>query len=181
MKLFCSQPLYQPSEIWRYSDHQISLDRLRYWASVSGSALQLFTSYLSDCSLCVAASNYRSSLSHLNFGVPQGSFLGTLLFLVYMIPLQHILSTFKEVSYTCYTDDIHLYIHFKPNEVLNLHVLHKCLGFVKVWLDKTFLQLNQEKLKFLIVLQKSVNFNNGNSWSIRLLCQVFHQKHRGKF
>lgn len=94
----------------------------------------------------MAASNYRSSLSHLNFGVPQGSFLGTLLFLVYMIPLQHISSAFKEVSYTCYTDDFHLYIHFKPNEVLNLHVLHKCLGFGKGWMDKTFLQSGKAEI-----------------------------------
>lgn len=79
----------------------------------------MLPSYLSDCSFCVPASNYKSSLSHLHFGVPQGSVLGPVLILVYMLPRQHILSTFKDLSYHCYTGNIQFYIFFKPHDVRN--------------------------------------------------------------
>uniref|UniRef100_A0A3Q2PE63 Reverse transcriptase domain-containing protein n=1 Tax=Fundulus heteroclitus TaxID=8078 RepID=A0A3Q2PE63_FUNHE len=67
-----------------------------------------FIQYLSDRSLCLAASNSRSSLSHLSFGVPQGSVLGPSFF----------------------AHGVEFYIFFKPYEVLKQHVLRTCLDCV---------------------------------------------------
>uniref|UniRef100_A0A8C6K929 Reverse transcriptase domain-containing protein n=1 Tax=Nothobranchius furzeri TaxID=105023 RepID=A0A8C6K929_NOTFU len=91
-------------------DHHLLLERLRDWVGLSGSALEWFSSYLSERSFSVAVSKFRSSTTSLTHGVPQGSVLGPLLFLLYLLPLQHILSSFKGISYHLYADDIQLYI-----------------------------------------------------------------------
>lgn len=49
----------------------------------------------------------------LSCGVPQGSVLGHLLFLLYMTPLAQEIQCFKHVSYDLYADDIQLYCSFR--------------------------------------------------------------------
>lgn len=92
----------------------------------------------------------------LSCGVPQGSVLGPLLFALYMLPLGHIISKFKDVSYHCYTDDIQLYVSFKPDESDKLLVLHTCLAAIKDWMANNFLQLNADKTKVLIIASDSI-------------------------
>lgn len=70
-------------------DHHILLDRLRHWVGISGAALDWFESYLHEQSFSVATCKYSSSSTFLAYGVPQGSVLGPLLFLLYLLPLQH--------------------------------------------------------------------------------------------
>jgi hypothetical protein len=73
-------------------DHEILLDRLQQYIGVSGTALQWFRSYLQDRDQCILISNTRSNPCKLNIGVPQGSVLGPLLFLVYILPLMEIIN-----------------------------------------------------------------------------------------
>uniref|UniRef100_A0A8C6LSA8 Reverse transcriptase domain-containing protein n=1 Tax=Nothobranchius furzeri TaxID=105023 RepID=A0A8C6LSA8_NOTFU len=119
-------------------DHHLLLERLRDWVGLSGSALEWFSSYLSERSFSVAVSKFRSSTTSLTHGVPQGSVLGPLLFLLYLLPLQHILSSFKGISYHLYADDIQLYISFKPHEMSKLQLLHTCLDSIKTWMVGAF-------------------------------------------
>uniref|UniRef100_A0A8C6PUY5 Reverse transcriptase domain-containing protein n=1 Tax=Nothobranchius furzeri TaxID=105023 RepID=A0A8C6PUY5_NOTFU len=127
-------------------DHHLLLERLKDWVGLSGSALEWFSSYLSERSFSVAVSKFRSSTTSLTHGVPQSSVLGTLLFLLYLLPLQHTLSSFKGISYHLYADDIQLYISFKPHEMSKLQLLHTCLDSIKTWMAGSFLQLNEDKL-----------------------------------
>uniref|UniRef100_A0A669D7L0 Reverse transcriptase domain-containing protein n=1 Tax=Oreochromis niloticus TaxID=8128 RepID=A0A669D7L0_ORENI len=131
-------------------DHYILLNRLKYWVGVSGTALKWFSSYISERYSTVAVSKYRSSSASLSFGVPQGSVLGPLLFLVYLLPLQHILSPFEDICYHCYADDIQLYISFKPEEASKLQLLNVCLETIKGWMAENFLQLNENKTEVLL-------------------------------
>ena len=51
---------------------------------IRGSILNWFISYLTDRSQCVAFDEARYSTPPINCGIPQGSILGPLLFIIYM-------------------------------------------------------------------------------------------------
>ena len=64
-------------------DHKILLDRLENLYGISGTALSWFMAYLTGRTQMVTIDNNNSKPSILCFGVPQGSVLGPLLFILY--------------------------------------------------------------------------------------------------
>uniref|UniRef100_A0A3P9KTU5 Reverse transcriptase domain-containing protein n=1 Tax=Oryzias latipes TaxID=8090 RepID=A0A3P9KTU5_ORYLA len=131
-------------------DYFVLLDRLKNWVGVSGSALNWFSSYLTGRSFSVVFSKFKFSSACLTSGVPQGSVLGPLLFILNLLPLQHILSSFNDISYHFYAYDIQLYVPFKPQDVFKIQILHRCLDSVKNWMNDNFLQLNEAKTEVLV-------------------------------
>ncbi len=68
-------------------DHNILLNRLENFVGISGSALAWFKLYLSDRHQFSPSGNEDVSYqSEVQYGVPQGSVLGPLLFTLYMLP-----------------------------------------------------------------------------------------------
>uniref|UniRef100_A0A8C6UJA3 Reverse transcriptase domain-containing protein n=1 Tax=Neogobius melanostomus TaxID=47308 RepID=A0A8C6UJA3_9GOBI len=128
-------------------DHQVLLRRLRDEIGLSGSVLQWFSSYLSGRSFSVSANQIGSESADLLCGVPQGSVLGPVLFLLYMIPLGKIIQRFSDVSFHLFADDIQLYCSFEPSEIQKLNSLLHCLVEIKQWLSENSLQLTQIKRK----------------------------------
>ncbi len=63
-------------------DHNILLNRLENFVGISGSALAWFKSYLSDRHQFVAVNEEVSYRSQVQYGVPQGSVLGPILFML---------------------------------------------------------------------------------------------------
>ena len=68
-------------------DHQILLSHLKSYFGFTGSVLQWFRLYLTNRSEKVVIGEVASSLGQVEFGVPQGSTLGPLPFVLYMAPL----------------------------------------------------------------------------------------------
>ena len=64
-------------------DHQILLAKLNHYG-ICGVSNDWFKSYLSDRNQYVSINGYESGLAAINCGVPQGSVLGPLLFLLYI-------------------------------------------------------------------------------------------------
>ncbi len=124
-------------------DHNILLNRLENFVGISGSALAWFKSYLSDRHQFVAVNEEVSYRSHVQYGIPQGSVLGPLLFTLYMLPLGNIIRKHR-VSFHCYADDTQLYISSRPGETHQIEKLMECIVDIKNWMTSNFLLLNSE-------------------------------------
>ena len=95
-------------------DHSTLLLRLRTRFGVKRSALAWFESYLASRKYYVQVEGYKSSLRSLGSGVPQGSVLGPLLYMLYTSPVTDIIKS-HDLQYHFYADDTQLYITFKTD------------------------------------------------------------------
>ena len=75
-------------------DHKILLDKLHFYG-IRGIPLEWFKSYLFERTQYVEVNDIKSTLQTITTGVPQGSILGPLLFLIYMNDI-HASSNFFE-------------------------------------------------------------------------------------
>ena len=64
-------------------DHDILIQKLNHYG-IRGVANNWFSSYLQNRSQYVSINGFNSKLEHIHCGVPQGSILGPLLFLIYI-------------------------------------------------------------------------------------------------
>lgn len=63
------------------------------------------------------------------YGVPQGSILGPILFLLYMLPLGSIIQK-NDMNYHSYADDIQLYISVEIQDTVVIERLSDCLSSI---------------------------------------------------
>ena len=111
-----------------------------------GLANEWFKSYLSNRKQYVSINGYDSNLADVKFGVPQGSVLGPLLFLVYINDLNQALK-FCKVHH--FADDTNL-IHFsKSVNRLNKYV-NLDLKNLTYWLNASRISLDVKKTELVI-------------------------------
>ncbi len=72
-------------------DHQILIQRFDNLIGIKGTALKWFKSYLLDRSHFVNVNGESSVYTKVSYGVPQGSVLGPILFILYMLPSGNII------------------------------------------------------------------------------------------
>ena len=90
-------------------DHTISLDRLNGYFGISGLALGWFNSYLSGRTHLVKVGSTLSHPVGLQYGVPQGCVLGSILFSLYTNSISSIIHFHSTIKYHFYANDTQLY------------------------------------------------------------------------
>ena len=117
---------------------------------VEGTALSLLESYLENREQCVAIGESRSEPKTLQYGVPQGSVLGPVLFTIYTGALAFLLET-HGVSYHFFADDTQLYIKVEDIDEVK-HRLSSLLSDLKIWMARRKLTLKNDGKTEIIVI-----------------------------
>ena len=132
-------------------NHKLLLVKLKKFYGISGIVLQWIESYLSGRSFTVSIGKSKSSTCVLEIGVPQGSILGPLLFILYTKDLESIVHKYG-LSIHLYADDTQIYfsIEIDPeSEDPDLSNIESCFNEIKSWMVKNFLKLNDDKTEVL--------------------------------
>ena len=112
--------------------------------------LNWFKSYFNDRKYSVAVNQSHSDTFNLTVGVPQGSILCPLLFILFTKNLQAVAAK-HGFSFHAYADDIQLYTTFLPEseatEVINK--IQECMQDIQKWMTAHYLKINVEKTKLL--------------------------------
>jgi len=113
---------------------------------IRGTPLKWFTSYLSQCQQQVKCNGMLSTLKFIKYGVPQGSILGPLLFLIYINDLPNVSSILHIVLFA---DDTNAFTSHKSLDTLFQIANHE-LNKLSNWFKANRLSLNLEKTNYII-------------------------------
>ena len=127
-------------------DHQILLDKMQFHG-ITGLAHKWFSSYLDNRKQYCRVNGTTSSIENIDIGVPQGSCLGPLLFLLYINDLPFALYRAKA---TMYADDTAISYSSGKSEELDL-VINEELSYIERWLQGNKLSLNVVKTQAVII------------------------------
>ena len=140
-------------------DHQILLSKLKLYG-ISSKALMWFDTYLTNRRQLVSLNNCKSDFEKVTCGVPQGSILGPLLFLLFIndLPLY-----VDNVSADLYADDTTLYDIQTSLEAIEIN-LQEGLNQLHIWCKNNGMVLNSVKTKVMLVTtnQKRLRLQNTN-------------------
>ena len=121
---------------------------------VTGDVGNLIVNYLTNRKQCTLANGITSPYHGIKCGVPQGSILGPLLFIIYMNDLQNIC---KKSNYLLYADDT---VIFNTKEIDQATTEKQTdLNNFKIWCDRNQLTMNVKKTKYVIFGMRSQTKN----------------------
>ena len=130
-------------------DHEILLRRLDTSFLVSGTPLHWLKSYLTNRRQHVRVRSTSSPSSRMLCGIPQGSVLGAILFLIYGGDLQRLIEE-HGLRPHLYADDSEIYGSCRPSMYLELQTrISACIDDVAEWMRSNRLQLNSAKTEIL--------------------------------
>ena len=130
-------------------DHSILITKLNHYG-IRGIALDWFVSYLNNRKQFVTYNGVRSSMKTVKCGVPQGSILGPILFLLYINDLASIC---KKTLPFLFADDTNLFIcGDNPDEMVS--DLNSELEDISSWLKTNKLSLNVKKTHYMLFSSK---------------------------
>ena len=113
-------------------DHQILLAKLNHYG-IRGVSNNLFKSYLSNCIQYVSINGHGFGLAAINFGVPQGSALGPLLFLLHINYLNQAIKFCKVHHFADDTNLLYLNNSIKKlNKLVNADLKHLVIGPMQI-------------------------------------------------
>ena len=129
-------------------NHNILLSKLRTYG-IRGQAADWFRSYLDNRKQYVYVNGSKSHLKTIKYGVPQGSILGPLLFLIF---INDITESSKFFKYILYADDSTLSTCISEKELeKSAEIINDELNKVYMWLNANKIALNKKKTNFMVL------------------------------
>ena len=138
-------------------DHRILICKLKAYG-VRGIVLRWFEDYLNNRFQYVTFKSKSSNICPVRCGVPQGSILGPLLFLIYM---NDIVNASPLLTYVLFADDTNIFYSHKDLNIL-ITTLNLELKKLSLWFKSNKLSLNINKTNFMYFkhMQSKQEFNH---------------------
>ena len=155
-------------------NHDILLKKLEHYG-IRGNCLKWFESYLHERMQIVKFGHHKSNKLIISTGVPQGSILGPLRFLLY---INNIENCSKIISFVMYADDTNAFHSDKCLKSLT-HVMQEEMNEVIKWVNMNKLSINTTKTKYIIF--KSRNKKCDIEIDIKLNDNIIQQASHIKF
>ena len=155
------------------------LDKLQYYG-IRGVAWKWLSNYLQDRKQYVSVNNYDSVISPISCGVPQGSVLGPLLFLLYINDIQFVDT---KIVLNLFADDTCLFVFDKDTESLFLKS-NMSLDSIHNWFTANKLKLSLSKCVYTVfnlTRNKSLNIRYDLSINSTKLIRVNSTKYLGVY
>ena len=130
-------------------DHDILLSRLERTYGIEGLAIEWIRSFLMDRTQQVAFRGQLSGILRLVFGVPQGSVLGPLLFLLYTAELLDIIKD-QGMKAHSYADDTQVHVSTGATDVETaVQRFVSCTEKIESWMSSNRLKMNADKTQVI--------------------------------
>ena len=141
--------LFDLSAAFDTVDHAILLSRLQRSYGVDGAVLHWFESYLSNRKQSVRRDSKSSAFTPVFCGIPQGSVLGPILFIIYTPDLLRIIERHGLLPHL-FADDTQVYGRCPPSHMDDLAArVSSCTDDILSWMRSNRLQLNADKTELI--------------------------------
>ena len=132
-------------------EHSILLKKFEYYG-IRGTTKKWFASYLCNREQFVSVNGIDSIKKTIKYGVPQGSILGPLLFVIYINDLPNI---FRLAKFILYADDANIIISGQSMHEIEQQLAELIPALTK-WVGSNGLKLNLKKTNYMIFSKRKI-------------------------
>ena len=127
--------------------HDIILEKLKYQFNVDGLMLKIIKNYLKGRTQQVLVNGKLSAPLSVKSGVPQGSILGPLLFVLFINDMQTVISEHTKIA--LYADDTKIWRHI--NSPIDHEILQRDIDALCNWAKSNKMKFHPDKCKILSI------------------------------
>ena len=170
MVIYCARVFLDFSKAFDTVDHQILLNEM-YKYGIRGIAFKWMESYLSNLRQFVLFKDVKSEYAPVTCRVPQGSIMGSLLFLLYVNDIANVSTSLLPILFA---DDTNVFLTGN-NIAQMIEIMNGELNNVFRWLISNKLSLNVKKPQFMVFsLRKHIIPNTDMCINNQIIDRVEH-------